>query len=157
MKLRQRVREFAYNLGIGIDEAAEQKILDGEAGVPGGSLQKGRLMSVQIGTNSFTNKSDIEAVKKDYVYCVDAVGKYADVIVVNVSSPNTAQLRDLQRVGPLTQILSAVVDAADKVGKKVKPRVMVKVSPDEDEEGQVRGVCEAVWESGVDGGMVFLT
>ena len=152
MKLRQRVREFGYKNGFGIDEEAERRVLDGEAGVPGGSLQKGRLMSVQVGTNSFTDKSDIEAVKRDYIYCVDTVGKYADIIVVNVSSPNTAQLRDLQRVEPLTQILKGVVDAAQRVGKRTKPKVMVKVSPDEDEESQVQDVCDAVWESGVDGG-----
>ena len=154
MKLRQRVREFAYDKGFGLDEDAEQRVLDGEAGVPGGSLMDGRLLAVQVAKNSWTPDDDIEAVKADYVYCVDKVARYSDIIVVNVSSPNTPGLRGLQRVGPLTEILRGVVEAAKKTNKNVKPAVMVKVSPDEDEEAQVRGICDAVWESGVDGVIV---
>ena len=154
MRLRQRVREFAYENGFGLDEDAEQRVLDGEAGVPSGSLMEGRLLAVQVAKNSWTPDDDIEAVKADYVYCVDKVARYSDIIVVNVSSPNTPGLRGLQRVEPLTEILKGVVEAAKKTNKKVKPAVMVKVSPDEDEEGQVRGICEAVWESGVDGVIV---
>ena len=154
MRLRQRVREFAYENGFGLDENAEQRVLDGEAGVPGGSLMEGRLLAVQVAKNSWTPDDDIEAVKADYVYCVDKVARYSDIIVVNVSSPNTPGLRGLQRVEPLTEILKGVVEAAKKTNKKVKPAVMVKVSPDEDEEAQVRGICDAVWESGVDGVIV---
>ena len=154
MKLRQRVREFAYEMGFGLDEDAEQRVLDGEAGVPGGSLMEGRLLAVQVAKNSWTPDDDIEAVKADYVYCVDKVARYSDIIVVNVSSPNTPGLRGLQRVEPLTEILKGVVEAAKRTNKNVKPAVMVKVSPDEDEEAQVRGICDAVWESGVDGVIV---
>lgn len=154
MRLRQRVREYAYAKGFGIDEEAEQSVLDGEAGVPGGSLKNGSLMAVQVAKNKFTSDEDIEAVKADYVYCVEALARYADIIVVNVSSPNQPGLRELQRVEPLTDILTAVVEAAKKAKKRVKPAVMVKVSPDEDGEEQVRGICDAVWESGVDGVIV---
>ncbi|KAK5275823.1 Dihydroorotate dehydrogenase (quinone), mitochondrial, partial [Cryomyces antarcticus] len=96
MRLRQRVREFAYAMGFGIDEEAERKVLDGEAGVPPGSLTSGKLMAVQIAKNKFTPDQDIEAVRRDYVYCVDQLARYADIIVVNVSSPNTPGLRALQ-------------------------------------------------------------
>ncbi|KAL8708484.1 MAG: hypothetical protein Q9220_006642 [cf. Caloplaca sp. 1 TL-2023] len=151
MKLRQRVRQYAQHLGFGVDEEAERKVLDGEAGVPPGSLQQGKLMAVQIGKNSWTSIEDIEAVKKDYVYCVDALARWADILVVNVSSPNTPGLRGLQKAEPLTDILTAVVDAARKIKRKIPVRVMVKVSPDEDGEEDVRGICDAVWDSQVDG------
>ncbi len=154
MRLRQRVREFAYHMGWGIDEEAEQRILDGEAGVPPGSLQEGKLLAVQIAKNKWVADADIEAVKKDYVYCVDALARYADIIVVNVSSPNTPGLRGLQKVEPLTDLLTAVVGAARKAKRKVPVEVMVKVSPDEDDEVSVRGICDAVWDSGVDGVVV---
>lgn len=114
----------------------------------------GRLLAVQIAKNSWTPDDDIEAVKADYVYCVDAVARHSDIIVVNVSSPNTPGLRGLQRVEPLTNILTGVVGAAKKATKESKPVVMVKVSPDEDSEEQVQGICDAVWESGVDGVIV---
>ena len=154
MRLRQRVREYAYSMGYGLDEVAEQRILDGEAGVPPGSLTEGKLMAVQVAKNKFTPDSDIAAVKSDYVYCVNALAKYADIVVVNVSSPNTPGLRDLQKMEPLTEILSGVVEAARRAERKVKPVVMVKVSPDEDSDQEILGICEAVWKSGVDGVIV---
>lgn len=154
MRLRQRVRQFAYHAGLGIDEEAERMVLDGEAGVPPGSLIPGRLLAVQIAKNKTTSEQDIEAVKRDYTTCVNKLAKYADIIVVNVSSPNTPGLRALQNVEPLTQLLSSVVEAAKKVDRKMKPAIMVKVSPDEDSEEQVSGICEAVWDSGVDGVIV---
>ena len=154
MRLRHRVRDFAYAIGYGIDEVAEQRVLDGEAGVPPGSLVDGKLMAVQVAKNKFTADDDIEAIKRDYVYCVDALARYADIVVVNVSSPNTPGLRDLQQVKPLTDILTAVVDAAKRTDRKDKPAVMVKVSPDEDSDEQILGICDAVWKSGVDGVIV---
>ncbi|KAF2180597.1 FMN-linked oxidoreductase [Zopfia rhizophila CBS 207.26] len=154
MRLRQRVREFAYHMGLGIDEEAERMVLDGEAGVPPGSLTAGRLMAVQITKNKDTPEHDIEAVKRDYSFCVKHLGKYADIIVVNVSSPNTPGLRALQNIEPLTHILTSVVQAVEQVNRKTKPVIMVKVSPDEDSGEQISGVCEAVWDSGVDGVIV---
>jgi dihydroorotate dehydrogenase len=154
MHLRQRVREFAYNYGLGLGPDGESSVLDGEANVPPGSLMPGRLLAVQIAKNKTTPDADIAAVASDYVYCVDRLAKYADIMVVNVSSPNTPGLRDLQATGPLTAILTAVVDAAKNVDRKTKPAVMVKVSPDEESDAQIEGICSAVWASGVDGVIV---
>ncbi|KAI2789073.1 hypothetical protein POX_e07100 [Penicillium oxalicum] len=152
--LKQRVRDFAYAAGLGEHELAEQRVLDGEANVPPGSLVPGKLLAVQVAKNKLTPDGDIDAITRDYVYCVDRVARYADIVVVNVSSPNTPGLRDLQAAGPLTKILTGVVSAAKNVERKTKPYVMVKVSPDEDSEEQMSGICEAVWKSGVDGVIV---
>ncbi|KAK0715478.1 hypothetical protein B0H67DRAFT_580794 [Lasiosphaeris hirsuta] len=149
-RLRGRVRRFARGLGL-----SESEMLDGEAlDVSPGSLQPGRLLLVQMAKNKGTDGGDVEAVARDYVTCVNRLAPYADVLVVNVSSPNTPGLRDLQATGPLTQILGAVVDEARRAGRKVKPKVMVKVSPDEDDDAQMEGVVQAVWMSGVDGVIV---
>ncbi|KAL0930644.1 dihydroorotate oxidase [Colletotrichum truncatum] len=147
--LRERVRKFARKVN-----ATEQEVLDGEAGVPAGSLLPGRLLAVQIAKNKETDERDVKAVTQDYVYCVQALAKYADILVVNVSSPNTPGLRDLQATEPLTRLLSAVVDEAAKADRKVRPKVMVKVSPDEEEDTQVEGIVQAVCNSGVDGVIV---
>ncbi|KAK2008177.1 dihydroorotate dehydrogenase [Colletotrichum eremochloae] len=147
--LRERVRKFARKVG-----ATEQEVLDGEAGVPAGSLLPGRLLAVQIAKNKETDQKDVSAVAKDYVYCVQRLARYADILVVNVSSPNTPGLRDLQAAEPLTRLLSAVVEEAAKVDRKVRPKVMVKVSPDEEEDAQVEGIVQAVCNSGVDGVIV---
>lgn len=153
-QLRERVRHFAYSNSLGLGPDSEQIVLDGEAGVPPGSLVPGKLLAVQIAKNKTTPDADIDAVARDYVFCVDHLAKYADILVVNVSSPNTPGLRDLQATAPLTAILSAVVNAAKSVDRKTKPAVMVKVSPDEDTDSQVEGICSAVWASGVDGVIV---
>jgi dihydroorotate dehydrogenase len=154
MHLRQRVREFAYNYGLGLGPDGESTVLDGEADVPPGSLMPGRLLAVQIAKNKTTPDGDIDAIANDYVYCVDRLAKYADIMVVNVSSPNTPGLRDLQATAPLTAILTAVVTAAKKADRKTPPAVMVKVSPDEESDAQIEGICSAVWASGVDGVIV---
>ncbi|TGJ82808.1 hypothetical protein E0Z10_g5984 [Xylaria hypoxylon] len=149
MRLRERVRRFGKT--VGLDESS---VLNGEAGVPPGSLSSGRMLLVQIAKNKETDENNVDAVTEDYVYCVQQLGRYADVLVVNVSSPNTPGLRNLQAVEPLTKLLSAVVEEARKTDRKVKPRVMVKVSPDEDEDTQMEGIAQAVWSSGVDGVIV---
>lgn len=55
---------------------------------------------------------------------------------------------------PLTIILKGVVEAAKRTQRRIKPAVMVKVSPDEDAEDQIIGIAKAIWESGVDGVIV---
>lgn len=153
-QLRRRVRHFAQSRGLGIDGESERKVLDGEAEVPPGSLVPGKLLAVQVSKNKTTPDGDIEAVKRDYVACVERLARYADIITVNVSSPNTPGLRGLQQRQPLKYILEGVVEAASSVERKTRPAVMVKVSPDEDSEEDVLGICEAVWASGVDGVIV---
>jgi dihydroorotate dehydrogenase len=153
-RLKERVRLFAYNRGYGLGEEAEEFVLNGGAGVNPGSLTDGKLLLVQVAKNKDTKDEDIEAVTRDYVYCVERVAPYADVLVVNVSSPNTPGLRTLQRVEPLTKILEGVVTAAKSTKRNTPPKVMVKVSPDEDEDAQMEGIVEAIWKSGVDGVIV---
>lgn len=153
-QLRQRVRDYAYAHGLGYELESERQVLDGEAGVPPGSLMPGRLLAVQVAKNKTTPDKDIAAVTQDYVTCVHRLAKYADILVVNVSSPNTPGLRDLQATAPLKMILGAVVEAAKACDRKTKPAVMVKVSPDEDSESQIDGICAAVEASKVDGVIV---
>lgn len=150
-RLRDRVRRFARSLGL-----TEHDVLNGEGGVdvPPGSLLPGRLLCVQVAKQKDTDERDVEAVARDYVYCVNRLAPYADVLVVNVSSPNTPGLRDLQAAEPLGRILSAVVDEAQRTRRRTKPKVMVKVSPDEDEAAQMEGIVRAVYLSGVDGVIV---
>jgi dihydroorotate dehydrogenase len=149
IRLRDRLRRFARSLGV-----TERDVLDGKANVPPGSLREGRLLAVQIAKNKETDERDEKAIAEDYVYCVRRLARYADILVVNVSSPNTPGLRDLQATEPLTRLLSAVVEEAAKTDRKQRPKVMVKVSPDEDENTQMEGIVEAVHRSGVDGVIV---
>ena len=63
------------------------------------------------------------------------------------SSPNNPGLRILQRVEPLTNVLTRVVQAAQKTDRLKMPTVMVKVSPDEDNEEKFHGIYDATGES----------
>lgn len=147
-KLRDRVWKFAARFGFTAHE-----VLSGRAGVPAGSLIPGRLLLVQIAKNKETPEQD---AWKDYVYCARRLARYADVIVVNVSSPNTPNLRELQSGDKLIRLLDKVVAAVEEEGRNIgrTPKVMVKVSPDEDTDQQIKGVVNAVWNAGVDGVIV---
>lgn len=159
-RLRDRLRKYARSVGC-----TEHEVLNGGAAaaaaegggvvdVPPGSLVPGRLLAVQVAKQKDTDERDVDAVARDYVYCVHRLAPYADVLVVNVSSPNTPGLRDLQAAEPLGKILTAVVDEAQRTKRRTKPKVMVKVSPDEDEAAQMEGIVRAVYMSGVDGVIV---
>lgn len=128
-RLRQRVREFAYEQGYGQGPDAEQFVLDGHAGVPPGSLFKGKLLAVNIAKSSSTSDNDIEAIRRDYITATNLLARYVDIIVVNVSCPNASGFRELQGSASLTKILTGVVNAAASTDRKSKPAVMVKVKP----------------------------
>ena len=100
MRLRERVRLFAYHNGYGIGPDAEELVLNGGAGVPPGSLVEGKLLAVQIAKNKFTKDEDLDAVRRDYIYCVEKLAPYADILVVNVSSPNTPGFEHSKKWSP---------------------------------------------------------
>lgn len=91
------------------------------------SFRDGKLLAINLGKNKTGDEVE------DYVKGVQRLGPYADVLVVNVSSPNTPGLRDLQSELKLTNLLTAVVSEKEKLGANKlgkKPPVMVKVAPD---------------------------
>lgn len=84
-----------------------------------------------LGANLGKNKYSDDAAD-DYAKGVEALGPYADYLVVNVSSPNTPGLRALQGRGPLEKLLKAVLKARNAFAKGVP--VLLKVAPDLTEE-----------------------
>jgi dihydroorotate dehydrogenase len=99
---------------------------------------------VNIGKNRTT--SNEEAVD-DYVYLIDRLRPQADAFVVNISSPNTKGLRDLQNKEALTKLLSPIVHQAQR--GEAKP-VLLKLSPDLSDENLEEALMTAV-ELGIDG------
>ena len=79
------------------------------------------VIGVNIGKNKLTESSQ---ATDDYAFCASELAQYADYLAVNVSSPNTPGLRDLQQVDALRPILEAV-----KAKSEGKP-IFVKISPD---------------------------
>ncbi len=92
-------------------------------------LQEGKPEGVIIGGNIGKNKTtpNEEAVN-DYVICFEALFPYVDYFVVNVSSPNTPNLRALQEKEPLTQLLSTLQNL-NHAKDQPKP-LLLKIAPD---------------------------
>lgn len=90
---------------------------------------KKRKSSVLVGGNIGKNKvTPNENAMDDYAYCFEALYPYVDYFVVNVSSPNTPGLRELQEKEPLQKLLSHVITLS-KQREKYKP-VLLKIAPD---------------------------
>jgi dihydroorotate dehydrogenase len=87
------------------------------------------IVGVNIGKNAATPN---ERAVDDYLMCFDALHAHADYIAVNVSSPNTPHLRELQRIDQLKSILEPLLEARSRI-RKASPRPLpffVKISPD---------------------------
>ncbi|XP_074864538.1 dihydroorotate dehydrogenase (quinone), mitochondrial isoform X7 [Carettochelys insculpta] len=82
-----------------------------------------------LGINLGKNKESTDAVA-DYVAGVRTLGPLADYLVVNVSSPNTPGLRQLQGRAELRHLLAKVLEERDGLKCEHKPAVLVKIAPD---------------------------
>jgi dihydroorotate dehydrogenase len=87
------------------------------------------VRGISIGKNADT---PLEKAEGDYVHCLRKVYPYADYVAINVSSPNTVRLRELQDRDGLQRIVSALLEArltlSGEFGKRVP--LLVKVAPD---------------------------
>jgi dihydroorotate dehydrogenase len=103
-----------------------------------------RRRKAVLGANVGINKEGAEP-ERDYPALVAAVAPYADYVAINVSSPNTPGLRDLQGEQQLQRILAAVQAAVPS-----RPPLLVKIAPDLSDAG-LEAVVEAAVSYGVDG------
>lgn len=113
----------------------------------------GRRYAGVLGINVGKNKdTPAEEAESDYRKGIAAVYEYADYITVNVSSPNTPGLRDLQFGDSLRRLLDAIKaeqsTQRDATGRYVP--LAVKIAPDMDDE-QIVFVASALREAGIDG------
>ena len=106
---------------------------------------EGLVVGGNIGKNKITPN---EQAVDDYLACVDALHAHVDYFVVNVSSPNTPGLRELQGKEPLTKLLRAVVSRnSEHPGHRP---VFLKIAPDLTD-GQMQDIVDIVKAEGVDG------
>ncbi len=102
-----------------------------------------------IGINIGMNKG-VEDPAKDYCQLVRALGAYADYLTVNISSPNTPGLRNLQARENLVPLLIRIMDERTKSCGKDAPPLLVKLAPDLTDE-QLADVAACLIECKVDG------
>ncbi len=111
--------------------------------------QKGGILGLNIGKNATT---PIERAADDYLACLDGVYPHADYVTVNISSPNTKNLRELQSDAALDALLGAIQtrrsELAKQHGKQVP--IFVKIAPDLDET-QVQVIARTLQNNGMDG------
>jgi dihydroorotate dehydrogenase len=111
--------------------------------------RKGRLLGLNIGKNAVT---PIEEATGDYLAGLEGVYPHADYVTVNISSPNTKNLRALQSDEALDALLSAVADKREQLARTHGHRVplFVKIAPDLDE-AQVQVIAATLRRHGMDG------
>jgi len=107
------------------------------------------IRGVSIGKNADT---PIEDAAADYVTCLQKVYRHADYVAVNVSSPNTPRLRELQDRDGLERILGSLLRTRAELAERHEKLVplLVKVAPDLDS-GQVSLLAANLRSLGVDG------
>jgi len=103
-----------------------------------------------VGVNIGKTKVVPEAAAADYVKSTERLAAYADYLVVNVSSPNTPGLRNLQATESLRPLLTAVREAADRTVTTRRVPLLVKIAPDLADE-DVDAVADLAVELGLDG------
>ncbi|HSV36277.1 MAG TPA: quinone-dependent dihydroorotate dehydrogenase [Ramlibacter sp.] len=110
---------------------------------------KGRILGLNIGKNAAT---PIENATSDYLVGLDGVYPHADYVTVNISSPNTSNLRSLQGDEALDGLLGAIARQREILARRHGRRVpiFIKIAPDL-EQAQVDAIATALRRHGMDG------
>ena len=107
------------------------------------------LLGLNIGKNATT---PIEDATRDYLTCLEGVYPHADYVTVNISSPNTQNLRALQSDAALDALLAAIAERREALAAQQGRRVpvFVKIAPDLQDE-QVAVIAATLQRHGMDG------
>ncbi len=105
----------------------------------------GLIVGGNIGKNKITPNDQAES---DYIQCFNALYDYVDYFVVNVSSPNTPGLRELQEKEPLQRLLETLM--AERSKRSIARPIFLKIAPDLTDE-QLDDIVELVQAAGIDG------
>ena len=107
------------------------------------------ILGLNIGKNADT---PIERAAEDYLFCLERVYPFASYVTINISSPNTKNLRQLQGAGELDLLLAALKDKqqrlADLHGKLVP--LALKIAPDLDDE-QIKEIADTLLRHKIEG------
>lgn len=107
------------------------------------------VLGLNIGKNADT---PIERAADDYLHCLQKVYPYASYVTVNISSPNTKNLRQLQGANELDALLAQLKQAQQRLADQHKRYVPIalKIAPDIDSE-QIKNIAEALLRHKIDG------
>jgi len=107
------------------------------------------ILGINIGKNFDT---PLERAADDYAFCLEKVYGAASYVTVNISSPNTRGLRDLQQERQLDELLDRLVHARERLARSYGKRVplVLKVAPDL-EPNEIQAIAAAILRHGFDG------
>jgi dihydroorotate dehydrogenase len=113
------------------------------------SVRFSGVLGINIGKNKDTPNAN---ALDDYVQCLRAVYARASYITINISSPNTQGLRDLQQLDALMRLLGGLTETAEQLAglHGVKKPMLVKVAPDLNEQ-ELDDIAEVVRKTGMPG------
>lgn len=107
------------------------------------------VLGINIGKNKDTPN---EKAVSDYLLCLTRVYELASYVTVNISSPNTQGLRDLQQEATLRRFISVLREAQERLGSQHGRRkpMLLKIAPDLSE-AELDSVAEVLLHTGIDG------
>ena len=106
------------------------------------------IIGSSIGKNFDTPNSN---ASEDYEFCIRKIYEYSDYLAVNISSPNTQDLRELSDKDYLDSLLKKIKETQISLSEEhgYKP-IFVKISPDETKES-LKDICNSILENNIDG------
>ncbi|MDC3131618.1 quinone-dependent dihydroorotate dehydrogenase [Pelagibacteraceae bacterium] len=107
--------------------------------------KENKIIGVNIGKNKFSN----DAVN-DYLICMDELGSLASYITINISSPNTEGLRDLQLRGNIENLIKNINKKKESLNILNKKPILIKISPDLNDD-QLRDIALISLANNIDG------
>lgn len=107
------------------------------------------VLGINIGKNADT---PIERAGEDYLHCLRRVYTRADYVTINISSPNTQNLRSLQALAPLRLLLGSLAAVREELAQRHGKRtpILIKIAPD-NSATELRQIALACREAGMDG------
>ena len=117
------------------------------------NVERARHRTGPLGINIGKNKdTPNESAESDYLHCLERVYALADYVTVNISSPNTAGLRELQEEQSLRRLVGGLREAQERLGARHGKRVpmLVKIAPDLSED-DVHAAARVLADLQVDG------
>ena len=111
--------------------------------------QKSYLNNKIVGVNIGKNKNSIEAID-DYLIGLEELGDLASYITINISSPNTEGLRDLQLRGKIEKLIKKIIKKRDEIKNINTKPILIKISPDLNED-QLRDIALISLANSIDG------
>ena len=111
--------------------------------------KKSYLNNKIVGVNIGKNKNSSEAID-DYLIGLEELGDLASYITINISSPNTEGLRDLQLRGKIEKLIKKIIDKRDEIKNINTKPILIKISPDLNED-QLRDIALISLANNIDG------